>query len=54
MTTLMFVVASDLSEAQRERLTSFLSLQGMNVAVYTLEAVKNSVCGIVLHAEKFN
>ena len=36
----MFNVASDLSEAQRERLTSSLSLRGMNVTVYTLEAVK--------------
>ena len=52
----MFVVASDLSEAQRERerLTSSLSVQGMNVTAYTtLEAVKNSFCGIVvLHAKQ--
>ena len=40
LTTLVFIVASDLSEAQRERLTSSLSLKGMNVTVYTLEAVK--------------
>ena len=48
----MFIVASDLSEIQRERLTSTLSLRGMNVPAYALEA--NSVCGIVLHAEKLN
>ena len=40
LTTLMCIAVSDLSEAQRERLTSSLSLQGMNVTVYTLEAVK--------------
>ena len=49
----MFIVASDLSETQRERLTSSPSLQGMNVTVYNIDAVK-SVKGIVLHAEKFN
>ena len=38
LTTLMFVVASDLSEAQRERLKSSLSLQGVEVTAYTLEA----------------
>ena len=36
MTTLMFIVASDLSTAQRERLTSSLSLRGTNVTTYTL------------------
>ena len=39
LTTLTLIVASDLSESQRERLTSFLSLKGMNVTVYTFEAV---------------
>ena len=39
-TTLMFIVVSDLSETQRERLTSSLSLQRRNVTVYTLDAVK--------------
>ena len=34
----MFVVASDLSEAQRERLSSSLSLQGVNVTAYTFGA----------------
>ena len=38
LTTLMFVVASDLSEAQRERLSSSLSLQGVNVTAYTFGA----------------
>ena len=37
LTTLMFVVASDLGEAQRERL---LSLQGKNVTAYTFEAAR--------------
>ena len=36
----MFIVACDLSESQRERLTSSLSLKGMNVTAYTVEAVK--------------
>ena len=36
----MFIVASDLSEAQRERLTSSLSLQGVEVTAYTFEAVR--------------
>ena len=40
LTTLMFIVASDLNEAQRERLTSSLALLEMNVTAYTLEAVK--------------
>ena len=40
LATLMFIVASDLSEAQRERLTSSLSLQGVNVTAYTFEAVR--------------
>ena len=40
LTTLMFTVASDLSEAQRERLTSSLSLQGVDVTAYTFEAVR--------------
>ena len=40
LTTLMLIVACDLSESQRERLKSSLSLKGMNVTVYTFEAVK--------------
>ena len=40
LTTLMFIDASDLSEAQRERLTSSLSLQAVEVTAYTFEAVK--------------
>ena len=40
LTTLMFIVASDLSEAQRERLTSSLSLRGMKVPAYTFESVR--------------
>ena len=39
LTTLMFIAASDLSEAQRERLTSSLSLWGLEVTAYTFEAV---------------
>ena len=34
----MFIVAIDLSEAQRGRLVSSLSLRRMNVTAYTLEA----------------
>ena len=37
LTTLMFPVASDLIEAQTERLTSFLSIQEINVTAYTFE-----------------
>ena len=40
LTTLMFIVASDLSEAQRERFTSSLSLRGMNVPAHTFESVR--------------
>ena len=36
----MFIVAGDLNDAQRGRLTSSLSFQGMNVTDYKLEAVK--------------
>ena len=36
----MFVVASDLGEAQRERLTNSLSLKGMNITACTFEAVR--------------
>ena len=36
----MFFVASDLSEKQRERLTSCLSIQGMDVTAYTFKKVK--------------
>ena len=40
LTTLMFIVASDLSEAQRERLTGSLSLQGLDVPAETFEAAR--------------
>ena len=42
LTTLMFIVASDLSEAQRERerLTSSLSLRGINDPACTFESVR--------------
>ena len=40
LATLMFIVASDLGEAQRERLTSSLSLKGINVAAYTFDTVR--------------
>ena len=38
MTTLMFIVASDVNEAQRERFTSSLSLRNMTVTAYTLDS----------------
>ena len=37
LATLMFIVGSDLNEAQRERLTSFLSVRNITVSTYTLE-----------------
>ena len=40
LTTLMFVVASDLSDNQREGLTRTLSLRGMSVPACTLEVVR--------------
>ena len=40
LTTLMFIIPSDLSEAQRERLTSLLSLRGVNVTACTFESVR--------------
>ena len=39
LATLMFIVASDLSAAQRET-HKFLALKEMNVTVYTVDAVK--------------
>ena len=39
-TTVMFTVAGDPREAQRERLTSSLSLHNMNITAYTLDAVQ--------------
>ena len=40
LTTLMFTVASDLSEAKRESDSRVPFLKGVNVTAYTLEAVK--------------
>ena len=40
--TLMFTVASDLSEAQRERLTSSFSLKWINITACIFEAVKTT------------
>ena len=40
LTTMMFTVAIDFSEAQSERLTSSLSHQRVNVTAYRLEAVR--------------
>ena len=40
VTTFMFIFPRDLSEAQRERLTSSLSLQGVNVTAYTFGKVR--------------
>ena len=50
----MFIVASDLGETERERLTSSLSVQGTSDIVYTPEALKTVFSGIVLFAEKLN
>ena len=40
LATLMFIVGSDLDEAQRERLTSSLSLRNITVTAYTLGTVQ--------------
>ena len=40
VTTLMFIAASDVNEAQRERFTSSLSLRNMTVTAYTLDSVQ--------------
>ena len=40
LTTLMFIVGSDLNEARRERLTSSLSLRNITVTAYTLDTVQ--------------
>ena len=53
LTTVMFIVAGDPREAQRERLTSSLFSQ-VNVTDYTLEAVKTVFCRIILFAGKLN
>ena len=50
----MFIVASDLGEAQRERLTSSLSLQRNKCHNLHPWESENSVNGTVLYAEKFN
>ena len=55
LTTSMFAVASDLSEAQGERLASSLSLQVIDVTAYTFENVRAvSICGIFMYAKTFN
>ena len=51
-TTLIFTVASDLSEAQRETQVPFSS--GNACHRFHFLICKNSVCGIVLYAEKLN
>ena len=51
---LMLIVSSDLSEAQRERLTSSFSLSAMNVTACTFEAGTTVFVEFVLYAEKFN
>ena len=43
LTTLTFTVANDLSETQRERLTSFLSILGIDVTAITFTKVKGSI-----------
>ena len=53
LTTLIFTVACGLSEAQKERLTSCLSLQGVNVTVYTFEAVRTVFVELSCTSEKF-
>ena len=47
----MFIVGSDLDEAQRESLTSSHSLRNTVVTAYTLDRVQ-TLFGIFLHAEK--
>ena len=42
LTTWMFIVASDVIEAQRERLTSSLSLKGMNTTTSTFQALRTT------------
>ena len=46
LTSLMFIVASDLSEAQRETLTSSLSLRGKNVPACTFDTERTVFFGI--------
>ena len=40
LTMLMFIGANDLGENQRERLTSSLSIQGMDVTTFTFKRVQ--------------
>ena len=54
LTMLLFIVASDLSEAQRERLKSSFSLKGVSDTAYTFEAVRTVSVEFVLYAEKLN
>ena len=46
LTTLLFIVGSDLNEAQRERLTSSLSHRNITVTAYTLDTVQTVVVGL--------
>ena len=55
LTTLMFIVASDLSEAQREREThKFPFSSGNECHRLHFRICKNSVCGLVLYVEKLD
>ena len=53
LTTFVFFVASDLSATQRERLTSSLSIQEIDVTAYTFKKVKVAF-GIFLFAGRLN
>ena len=54
LTTLMLIVASDLSEAQRERLTRSLISPGSECYRLHPGSSEDSISGIVLYAEKLN
>ena len=50
----MFIVGSNLNEAQRERLTSSLSLRNISVRAYTLDTVQPVFVELLLCSEKLN
>ena len=54
--TLIFIVASDLTEPQSEtyKFPLSLSLKGMNITVFSFDAVGTTFFGIILYAEKLD
>ena len=50
----MFIIASDWSEAQRERLSSSFSLKWISITACNFWSSEDNISGIILYAEKFD